>query len=169
VTALLDVMAVRATGDPGAAVVECGTPGRARAVQPELLRACNHDIRVEGARFLQVRVQERTVAQHVDKARRPHRVVENFIDGALRESQLSIGQSRHGETVTDVSIDFVAREQLHAAHAGNALAQLAQIVALQDVAQLGLPHQERGVALEVEQHHLICGLDGRCARLAGEE
>ena len=28
VTALLDVMAVRATGDPGAAVVECGEPGR---------------------------------------------------------------------------------------------------------------------------------------------
>jgi len=27
VTALLDVMAVRATGDPGVAVVECGTPG----------------------------------------------------------------------------------------------------------------------------------------------
>jgi flavin-dependent dehydrogenase len=27
VTALLDVMAVRATGDPGAAVVECGAPG----------------------------------------------------------------------------------------------------------------------------------------------
>jgi len=27
-TALLDVMAVRATGDPGAAVVECGEPGR---------------------------------------------------------------------------------------------------------------------------------------------
>ena len=26
-TALLDVMAVRATGDPGVAVVECGTPG----------------------------------------------------------------------------------------------------------------------------------------------
>jgi hypothetical protein len=29
VTALLDVMAVRATGDPGAAVVECGKPARA--------------------------------------------------------------------------------------------------------------------------------------------
>jgi hypothetical protein len=28
VTALLDVMAVRATGDPGAAVVDCGVPGR---------------------------------------------------------------------------------------------------------------------------------------------
>jgi len=28
VTALLDVMAVRATGDPGAAVVDCGEPGR---------------------------------------------------------------------------------------------------------------------------------------------
>jgi len=28
VTALLDVMAVRATGDPGAAVVDCGAPGR---------------------------------------------------------------------------------------------------------------------------------------------
>lgn len=27
-TALLDVMAVRATGDPGAAVVDCGEPGR---------------------------------------------------------------------------------------------------------------------------------------------
>ena len=27
-TALLDVMAVRATGDPAAAVVECGEPGR---------------------------------------------------------------------------------------------------------------------------------------------
>ena len=27
-TALLDVMAVRATGDPGAAVVDCGAPGR---------------------------------------------------------------------------------------------------------------------------------------------
>ncbi len=29
-TALLDVMAVRATGDPGAAVVDCGAPGRGR-------------------------------------------------------------------------------------------------------------------------------------------
>ena len=35
-TALLDVMAVRATGDPGAAVVDCGEPGRG---------AIEHDLR----------------------------------------------------------------------------------------------------------------------------
>ena len=108
---------------------------------------------------LRVRAEQRAIADHVDHARHAAREAINL---AQRERREDVGgRSGDAQAVANVRDGFVARERVQVIAPGDALCELAQLVAREQLAQLRLADEDDlqqflGIGLEVgEQAYLL--------------